>query len=190
LKPENVEELGVQVRDTVWLTGAAPVPESATTSGEFVALLSTVTLPARLPAEAGANVTLKEVDWPAARLSGSVIPPVLNPVPVALTCEMETLEFPVLEIVTLCVALVPVVRLPKLSDAGAAESWRMVEMPVPLSGTTSGEFGVLLINVMLPEKVPAEAGAKPTLNAEEPPAGTESGRTSPEEVNPVPAREA
>jgi hypothetical protein len=66
----------------------------------------------------------------------------------------------------------------------------MVEMPVPVIGTTSGEFGVLLIKVMLPEKVPAEAGAKPTLNAEEPPAGIESGRTSPEEVNPVPAREA
>ena len=100
----------------------APVPESATTSGEFVALLTTVRLPARLPAEAGANAILKEVDWPATRLSGSAIPLVLNPVPLALTCEMETLEFPVLEIVTLCVALVPVVKLPKLSDAGAAES--------------------------------------------------------------------
>ena len=43
---------------------------------------------------------------------------------------------------------------------------------------------------MLPEKVPADAGAKPTVKAEEPPAGMESGRTSPEEVNPVPAREA
>ncbi len=66
----------------------------------------------------------------------------------------------------------------------------MVEMPVPVIGTTSGELGVLLINVMLPEKVPAEAGAKPRLNTEEPPAGTESGRTRPEEVNPVPARDA
>jgi hypothetical protein len=166
------------------------VPESATTSGEFVALLTTVTLPARLPAEAGANVTVKEVDWPAARLSGRVIPLVLNPVPVAPTCEMETLEFPVLEIVTLWVALVPVVRLPKLSDVGEAESWSAVAMPLPLSGTTSGEFGVLLINVMLPENVAAEAGSNPMVNADEPPAGTESGRTSPEEVNPVPAREA
>jgi hypothetical protein len=63
-------------------------------------------------------------------------------------------------------------------------------MPVPLSGTTSGEFAVLLINVMLAEKAPAEAGAKATLNVEEPPAGTESGKASPEEVNPVPARDA
>ena len=122
MKPENVEEPGVQLKATVWLTGAVPVPESATTKGEFVAVLTTVTLPGRLPVEAGANVTLKEVDCPAARLTGSVIPLVLKPVPVALICEMETLEFPLFEIVTLCVALVPVVRLPKLSDVGDAES--------------------------------------------------------------------
>ena len=185
-----MEELGVQLKETVWLTGATPVPASATTRGEFVALLTTVTLPARLPADAGANETLKDVDCPAARLSGSAIPLVLNPAPVALICEMETLELPVLEIVTLCVALVPVVRLPKLKDAGEAESWRMLATPVPLMGTTSGEFAVLLTNVMLPEKVPADAGAKPIVKAEELPAGIESGRTSPEEVKPVPAREA
>ena len=85
-------------------------------------MLKTVALPGRLPTEAGAKVTLKEVDCPAARLSGSAIPPVLKPAPLALTCEMETLEFPVLEIVTVCMALVPVVRLPKLSDVGDAES--------------------------------------------------------------------
>jgi len=93
-------------------------------------------------------------------------------------------------IVTLCVALVPVVRLPKLNEAGEAESWRTVATPVPLSGTTSGEFGVLLTNVMLPERLLAEAGANPILNAAEPPAGTESGKTSPEKVKPVPARDA
>jgi len=103
---------------------------------------------------------------------------------------METLALPVLEMVTLCVALVPVVRLPKASDAGDAESWRMFETPVPLSGTTSGEFGVLLISVMLPEKVPAAAGEKPMLNAEEPPGASASGKGRPAVVKPVPAREA
>jgi len=172
------------------ICGCIPVPLSEIVAGELVALLTTVTLPARLPVEVGAKLTLKDVDWPAARLSGSVIPLVVNPVPLALTCEMETLEFPVLEIVTLCVALDPVARLPKFSEEGDAESCSVVVTPVPPSGTTSDEFGALLISVMLPEAVPAEAGAKPMLNAEEPPAGTESGRTSPEEMNPVPAREA
>jgi hypothetical protein len=190
LKPENVEEPGVQLNNTVWLEGAAPVPESATTRGEFVALLTTVTLPRRLPVEVGANVTLKEVDCPAARLTGSAIPLVLKLVPVALICEMETLEFPLFEIVTLCVALVPVVRLPKPSDEGDAERWRMVATPVPPSGITSGEFWVLLISVMLPEYVAAEVGAKPTLNAEEPPGGTECGKARPEAMKWVPEREA
>jgi len=172
------------------ICGCVPVPLKEIVAGEFVALLTTVTLPARLPVEVGAKLTLKDVDWPAARLSGSVIPLVVNPVPLALTCEMETLEFPVLETVTLCVALDPVARLPKFSDVEEAESCSVVATPVPPSAITSDEFGALLISVTLPEAVPAEAGANPMVNAEEPPAGTESGRTSPEEVNPVPARDA
>ena len=95
-----------------------------------------------------------------------------------------------LEIVTVCIALAPVVRLPKLRDAGDADSWSVEAMPVPLKGTTSGEFVVLLISVMLPEAEPAEAGVKPTLNVEEPPAGTESGKANPKKVNPAPESEA
>jgi hypothetical protein len=166
------------------------VPESAIASGELAALLTTVMLPARLPVAVGANATLKEVDWPAARVKGSAIPVVLNPAPLSVICEMETLEFPEFDSVTLCVALVPVVRLPKLSDVGEAESCRVVEIPVPLRGTTNGEFGVLLISATLPEKLLAEAGANPTVKTEEPPGGTESGSVNPEEVKPVPAREA
>jgi hypothetical protein len=172
------------------ICGCVPVPLSEIVAGELAALLTTATLPERLPVEVGAKLTLKDVDCPAARFSGSVIPLLLNPVPVALTCEMETLEFPVLEIVTLWVALVPVARLPKLSDVGDVESWSVVVTPAPPRGITRDEFGALLISVMLPEAVPAEAGAKPMFNADEPPAGTESGRTSPEEVNPVPVSEA
>ena len=167
-----------------------PVPESATASGELAALLTTVTLPGRLPVAVGANVTLNEVDCPAARVRGSAIPAALNPVPPRLICEIETLAFPVFESVTFCVALVPVARLPKLSEVGDTDSWRLVEMPVPPSGTTSGELGVLLINVMLPDKLLAEAGAKPMVNAEEPPGGTESGKANPDEEKPVPTRDA
>jgi hypothetical protein len=154
-----------------------------------VALLTTETLPDKLPVEAGANVALKDVDWPAARLKGSAMPFVVNPAPLAVICEMETLELPVFEIVTLWVALVPVAKLPNASDAGDAESWRTVEMPAPLKGTTSGEFGVLLMSVMLPEKLLAEAGANPTVKDAEPPGATEIGRARPEVVKPAPERE-
>ncbi len=66
----------------------------------------------------------------------------------------------------------------------------MDEIPVPPTGTTNGEFGVLLISVMLPEKLLADAGANPTLKEAEPPGATASGKGSPETLNPVPAREA
>lgn len=82
----------------------------------------TVTLPVTLPAETGANATLNEVVCPAARVTGRPIEERLNPVPLTLTCEMVTLALPVLLRVTVCVALVPVVRLPKLKDVGFAES--------------------------------------------------------------------
>jgi len=66
----------------------------------------------------------------------------------------------------------------------------VVAVPDPLRGITSEEFGALLMSVMLPEKLPADAGVNPTLKAEEPPGGTVSGSTNPEEVKPAPAREA
>ena len=103
---------------------------------------------------------------------------------------METLEFPVLEITMFCAEVDPVARLPKLSDAGETESWSVLTMPVPASGIASEEFGALLTSVMLPEKVAAEDGAKPTANEADPPGGTESGSVNPAEVKPVPTREA
>jgi hypothetical protein len=66
------------------ICGCTPMPLKEIVAGELVALLTTVTLPERLPDEVGANATLKDVDWPTARLRGRVIPLVLNPVPVAL----------------------------------------------------------------------------------------------------------
>ena len=175
-----MEELGAQLRDTLWLTGAAPVPERPSTNGELVALLVTVTLPVTLPAEAGAKATLNEVVCPAARVTGKPIEDRLKPVPLAVICEMVTLALPVLLRVTVCVALVPVVRLPKLNEAGLAESCKLEETPVPLRGMLSAGFVALLVSVMLPEKLLAAAGAKPTLKEDEPPGAMESGVVSPD----------
>ena len=174
----------------MWLTAVAPVPDKAITSGEFVALLTTVTLPDRLPADAGANVAVKEVDCPTARLSGNVIPLTLKPVPLALTCEMETLEFPVLVTVKLCVALVPVVRLPKLSDVGFTDNCKAEAIPDPLREMLKAGFVALFVSVRLPERLPAEAGVKPTLNDAEPPGATESGKVNPDKLNPVGLKDA
>ena len=53
---------------------ATPVPLSETFSGELVALLVTVTVPAKVPAVAGAKLTPKEADCPADRVSGATAP--------------------------------------------------------------------------------------------------------------------
>jgi len=190
LKPAYDEVLGVQFKVTEWLTAAAPDPESEMARGEFVALLVTVMLPERLPVVVGAKVTLKEVDCPATRVTGSAKPAVLNPAPLRLICETETLELPVFARVTLCVPLAPVVMLPKLSEAGDAVSWATGDTPVPVRGIRSGEAGVLLTSVRYPEKLLAEAGVKLTVKAEEPPGGTESGTVSPEKPKPVAASDA
>ncbi len=152
------------------------------TSGEFAALLVTVTLPERLPEPAGSNVTLNEVDCPAARVSGTVKPVALNPAPLSLICERVTLALPLLVTVTPCVVLVPVVMLPKLSEAGATVSCITGAMPAPLSATTSGELVVLLTSVRLPVKLLAEAGVNPIVKVQDPPAATISGTVRPLKV--------
>lgn len=146
----------------------------------MVALLVTVTLPVTLPTAAGAKMTLKEVLCPAATVTGNPIEDRLKPVPLAVTCEMVTLAFPVLLIVTVCVALVPVVRLPKLKELGFAESSKVDATPVPLREMLRAGFVALSVSAILPATLPADAGAKATLNEDDPPGAMESGVVSPD----------
>ena len=172
------------------ICACTPVPLNAIVAGEFVAVLVMVTLPERLAAVAGSNVTLNEVDCPAASVSGTVHPLTLNPVPLSLICETVTLELPVLVTVTLCVVLLPVAMLPKLSDTGLAVNCSAEATPVPASATTRGELGALLTSVTLPVKLLAEAGVNPRVKAEELPGATVSGNVRPVRLKPVPASAA
>ena len=54
-------------------------------AGELVALLVTEMVPEKLPVVVGAKARLKEVDCPAARVSGSPRPVTLNPLPVMVS---------------------------------------------------------------------------------------------------------
>ena len=74
----------------------APVPDKLMLRVGFVAFEVRVTLPLALPAEVGAKVTVKVVLWPAAKVSGAVMPLNVNPVPLMATCEIVTLVPPVL----------------------------------------------------------------------------------------------
>jgi len=98
------------------------VPVKATARGELAALLTTEAVPVSVPAVVGAKTTPNDVVCPAASVKGSEMVVGLNPVPVMPILEMVTLELPVLERVTVCVAEVPSVRLPKLRAAGEADS--------------------------------------------------------------------
>lgn len=66
-----------------------------------------------------------------------------NPVPVTVRLEKETVLFPEFVTVAVCVVLVPVVMLPKLSEVGEAESCKTGVTLVPLRETTNGELGEL-----------------------------------------------
>ena len=72
------------------------VPDSGMESVGFEALLVRVTLPEGVPAVVGANTTLNDLLAPAARVRGNVNPLTLNPAPLAVACEIVTLEPPLL----------------------------------------------------------------------------------------------
>lgn len=122
---------------------AVPDPDNAIPSGEPGALLTIEMLPVALPAVVGENLAVNDVLSPAASVC-AVRPVMLNPVPVALLCEIATLAVPEFLRVTLTDPLAPTSRLPKLMLVGFAV--RFPCTPLPLSATdTVGLLAVLVI---------------------------------------------
>jgi len=87
--------------------------------GELVALLVTATFPVTAPAVVGANVTTRVAVWLGVRVV-PLTPVALKPVPVAVTPEIITFEFPVFVSVTFTDALLPSLTLLKLKLDGLA----------------------------------------------------------------------
>ena len=83
------------------------MPESGTFKLGLEALEVRTTLPLTAPAADGVNITVKEVLCPAVRVSGSVSPLRLIPLPVTEAAEMVTAEPPVLLKVSGRLALLP-----------------------------------------------------------------------------------
>ena len=61
-----------------WVTFCTPDPESEMDSVALVAVLTTETLPLKLPAAVGANVTVKLVVCPGAKVTGTTRPAALK----------------------------------------------------------------------------------------------------------------
>src|SRR5262249_26772355 len=148
--------------------------------------LFTTTLPETLPVAAGAKATANEVAWPGDNTRGRVRPETVKPPPVTLSEEIETLAFPVLTRVTVCVEFVPVVRLPKLRDVGDTVSCSVAATAVPESGTESEGVEELLDKVRLPEYVPADAAVKLTVQKYEAPGASVRGVVRPDKLKPLP----
>jgi len=175
--------VGVALSVSTWAT---PVPLRATVVGEFVAVLTSDTLPLTLPAAAGANRAVNVVLCPAVSVCGNVSPVMLRPAPVTLEELIVTFELPVFVMVTVWLAVLPTNTLPKLMLVGEALSVSTCVTPVPLNETTVGEFVAVLASDTLPLTAPAAAGANRAVNVVLCPAVSVSGSVSPVTLNPAP----
>ena len=101
---------------------AVALPDKEIVSVGFEAFELIVTVPVAVPVEVGANLTVYVALWPAARVKDELIPLRVNPAPLIVTFETETLVPPVLVIVPDKDWLAPTVTLPKLSELGLALS--------------------------------------------------------------------
>jgi hypothetical protein len=74
--------------------------------------------PFTLAADCGVNTALKFTLAPGLSTTGTLTPLMLNPAPVAVACEMVTLDPPVLVSEFAKVTLIPTLALPKARLAG------------------------------------------------------------------------
>jgi hypothetical protein len=108
---------------------------------------------------AGLNCTLRLAFCPGVSVKGVLTPLTARPCPLTPTCEIVAALFPVLVIVTVLFAELPIFTLPKLREVGPTASVVVAATPVPLTATEAGEAGALLAIVMLPLVLPAVCGA-------------------------------
>jgi hypothetical protein len=184
--PDAAEVLAFQVSVTECATGWTPVPERVIVAGEFVALLATVTLPVRLPAAAGENVTSSVALCPGARIRPVETPLAVKPGPARVILEIVTFEVPAFESVTPIVLLPPADTVPKLRLVELASSRAAATTAIPLTLTVAGELEALLMTDTAPDAAPMLLGEKTTLRFACWPAAIVIGNEAPVIVNTLP----
>jgi len=165
--------------------GCTPVPVTAA-SAFTPWLFVTVKLPVAAPLVVGANVTASVTLCAGASVKGAVAPLIEIPVPVAAICDTVTLELPVLESCTFCVALLPVFTFPKFTLVGESDIVYVAETPLPFKAMVEVAVCASLVIVIAPVTAPAAVGANLACNATDCPAGIVAGATSPVVVNAAP----
>jgi hypothetical protein len=116
-----------------------------------------VIFPLTLPAATGVNATVKVALWPAASVTGVVIPLRLYPVPLTPTWEIVTLVPPVFVTVSDRDCLLPTVMLPKPRLVGFEPS-PPGATPVPDKGMLRVGLEAFEVIVTLPLTLVVEAG--------------------------------
>jgi hypothetical protein len=107
-------EAGIAVNDAPVM----PAPLRATIEGEVAALLAIVIAPVSALPTVGLNTAEIDALCPALSDSGRCGPEAVNPVPVTVIAETVSISVPLLVNVTVCVALLPIARFPKLTEVG------------------------------------------------------------------------
>jgi len=144
-------------------------------------LLTKARLAAAVPEVCGKKVTVKGIDWPAARATGNEIPLRTNSALVLAPEEIVTDE-PVAFSVPLRDAFDPVLTLPKFNAVGATVNWPDA-VSLPERGMFSCELEALDRIARLPETEPETVGVKTTLNVKLCPAPRLAGSDKPLTVN-------
>lgn len=166
--PATFDTLEVQDSDTECETAGeavcAPSPRSEIAAGELVALLATVTLPDKLPAATGANMTSSVADCPGARIRPAGIPLTEKRAPETETFDTLTLELPAFVRMMLITLLFPIVTFPKFKLDVLEVSNAVAAIPIPLKETMLGELETLLVTETLPDNAPATFGENTTSN--------------------------
>jgi hypothetical protein len=165
------------------------VPDSAIAAGEFEALLAMFIVPDALAAVSGANVTSSEATSPTVKTSPASRPDVSNPVPDVVTFEIERFEFPVFVTDTVALAELPSATLPKLKLDGVAVSTLVAATPTPARGMRSQPAAARVVSDTVPDSVPADLGAKCTVNEVLLPLASANGVAMPVIVKPLPETE-
>ena len=131
--------------------------------GEFVALLTTETLPLTVSTVVGAKVTSSVAVCPGEMVAPITPPLVVILAPVTEIPDTFTLELPVFFKLTASVSDFPSITFPKFKLVGVAESDPVAVTPVALKGTTSDLSVALPEKVMLPVTEPVEDDANFTV---------------------------
>lgn len=160
------------------IPACTPVPLTPTTV--FVpSVFVTVTFPLTVSFAVGVNATVITLLCPGVSVIGVVTPLVVTSFALTVICEMVTFPVPLLIRVTLLELVTPALTLPNARLVGFAVRMTVPVTPVPLSPTVEGEFGALLVIVIVPGRLPAVVGAKVALKVALAPAAIELGIAKP-----------